>query len=561
MKTTFFLVVVFLLFFATGSANSQDLTSKNKDLQAGSVSIMCTPDLHELTSKLASEYCSLNPEVKINIINASYESKELGAGENVGFISNRTSSVFKDAEHWKLAVGRNVIVPVINSGNPYMHELQKQGITQEQFIQLFKNVETTSWGNLLANNSEEKIRVYVVNDETVRSGLEKFLKGNLFQYAGVTMGSRDEVILAIQRDPKAIGFCKVVDIQNSENQSLIENLSLLPIDKNGNGTIDYMENIYADLNTFHRGVWIGKYPKMLVSNIYAVSSVQPANETELAFLKWVLIDGQKYMTASGFSELASSESQSQLDKMNFAAVNLVEDNNAYSLSKILVGILTIIVIGMVTGAVVRSNRSRKLNVPIISTAEEAGFDVSSVTLPNGLYFDKTHTWAFMEKDGLVSVGIDDFLQHITGQITRIEMKSTGEKIKKGELLFSIIQSGKQLNMYAPVSGVIKNQNESLLSNSSYLNQSPYFDGWVYRIEPSNWFKEMQLLDVSEKYRTWLNAEFLRLKDFMAAILKPESPEYAHVVLQDGGEMKDGLLTGFGPDVWEDFQVNFIDTFK
>jgi glycine cleavage system H lipoate-binding protein len=167
----------------------------------------------------------------------------------------------------------------------------------------------------------------------------------------------------------------------------------------------------------------------------------------------------------------------------------------------------------------------------------------------------------MEKDGLVSIGIDDFLQHITGPITRIEMKSAGERIKKGELLFSIIQSGKQLNMYAPVSGVIKSQNESLLGNSSFLNHSPYSDGWVYRIEPSNWFKEMQMLDRSEKYRTWLNAEFSRLKDFMAAILKPESPEYAHVVLQDGGEMKEGVLSGFGPEVWEDFQANFIDTFK
>jgi glycine cleavage system H lipoate-binding protein/ABC-type phosphate transport system substrate-binding protein len=561
MKTTIFLIVGFLLFIATGSANSQDLTSKNKDLQEGSVSIMCSPDLHELTSKLASEYSSLNPEVKINIINASFESTELVAGENLGFISNISSSAFNDAEHWKLAVGRNIIVPVINSGNPYLKELQKQGITQQQFVKLFKNPETTNWGNLLTNSSQEKIRVYVVNDETVKSGLEKFLKDNQLHYSGIALGSREEMILAISRDPNAIGFCKVADVQNADNQELLDNISMLPIDKNGNGTIDYMEDIYTDMNTFHRGVWIGKYPKVLVSNIYAVSNAQPVNESQLAFLKWVLTDGQKYMSISGYSELASSESQSQLDKMNLAAINLAEEQNGNSLSKILVGILTVIVIGMVISAVVRSNRKRKHIVSIPATSDEAGFDAGSVAVPNGLYFDKTHTWAFMEKDGLVSIGIDDFLQHITGPITRIEMKSAGERIKKGELLFSIIQSGKQLNMYAPVSGVIKSQNESLLGNSSFLNHSPYSDGWVYRIEPSNWFKEMQMLDRAEKYRTWLNAEFSRLKDFMAAILKPESPEYAHVVLQDGGEMKEGVLSGFGPEVWEDFQANFIDTFK
>jgi len=560
MKTTFFLIVGFLLFFATDSANSQE--SKSTDLQTGSVSIMCTPDLHELTSKWASEYSSLNPAVKIEIINASFESIKLGTDENLGFMSNKALSVSNDAGLWKIAVCRNVIVPVINSGNPYLTELQKNGIAQERFIQIFKNAGTVNWGTLASNSSKEKVRIYVVNDETVKSGLSKFLKDTKIQDASITFGTREDVISAIQSDPYAIGFCKVVDVQNIDNQSLIANVSLLPIDKNGNGTIDYMEDIYADMNAFHRGVWIGKYPKMLVTNIYAVSSTQPVNEAELALLKWVLTDGQKYMSASGFSDLASSESQSQLDKINFAAVNLVEDKNASTLSKILVGTLTAIVLGLIISTVVRSNRKRKLTFSIAGTnSEETGFDASSVALPNGLYFDKTHTWAFMEKDGLVSIGIDDFLQHITGPITRVEMKNAGEKIKKGELLFSIIQSGKQLNMYAPVSGVIKKQNGALLNNSSFLNQSPYSDGWVYRIEPSNWFKELQLLDMSERYRNWLNAEFSRLKDFMAAILKPETPEHAHVVLQDGGELKEGVLSDFGPEVWEDFQANFLDTFK
>ena len=560
MKTTFFLIFGFLLFIATDNANSQE--SKSTDLQTGSVSIMCTPDLNELTSKWASEYTSLNPEVKIEVNKVSYESTMLGTSENLGFMSNKALSVSNDAGLWKLAVGRNVIVPVINSGNPYLTELQKKGIAQQQFIQIFKNAGTANWGTLVSNSSKEPVRIYVVNDETIKSGLSKYLKDTKLQDASITFGTRDEVISAIQRDLSAIGFCKVVDVQDEESHSLIANVSLLPIDKNGNGTIDYMEDIYADMNTFHRGVWIGKYPKMLVSNIYAVSSVQPVKDAEIAFLKWVLTDGQKYMTANGFSDLASSESQSQLDKINFAAVNLVEDKNVSTLSKLLVGILTAIVLGLIISAVVRSNRKRKLTLSIAgTTSDENGFDANSVALPNGLYFDKTHTGAFMEKDGLVSIGIDDFLQHITGPITRVEMKKAGEKIMKGELLFSIIQSGKQLNMYAPVSGIIKSQNESLLSNSSFLNQSPYSDGWVYRIEPSNWFKELQLLDMSEKYRTWLNAEFSRLKDFMAAILKPESPEYAHVVLQDGGELKEGVLSDFGPEVWEDFQANFLDTFK
>ena len=60
----------------------------------------------------------------------------------------------------------------------------------------------------------------------------------------------------------------------------------------------------------------------------------------------------------------------------------------------------------------------------------------------------------MEQNGIVKVGIDDFLQHITGPITRIKMKNEGDKVKKGEQILSLIQNGKQLNIYAPVSGTI-----------------------------------------------------------------------------------------------------------
>ena len=57
------------------------------------------------------------------------------------------------------------------------------------------------------------------------------------------------------------------------------------------------------------------------------------------------------------------------------------------------------------------------------------FKTGIVPGPEGLYYDKTHTWAFMEKEGLIRVGIDDFLQHVTGTITRVIMKEPGETLE------------------------------------------------------------------------------------------------------------------------------------
>jgi len=227
--------------------------------------------------------------------------------------------------------------------------------------------------------------------------------------------------------------------------------------------------------------------------------------------------------------------------------------------KILVTILfAFVVISFVWDIVARRIRSKKGTTLNPNSGLMPAFDENSVIIPKGLYFDKTHTWAYMKKDGSVKIGIDDFLLHITGPITRIEMKNSGQEVKKGERLLTIIQKGKQLNIYSPISGTIKAQNESLISNSSLLNSAPYEGGWVYTIEPTNWLLEIQFLTMAEKYKTWLTDEFSRLKDFFATVVKTDSPEYALIVLQDGGALKDNVLADLGPEIWEDFQTKFID---
>ena len=63
----------------------------------------------------------------------------------------------------------------------------------------------------------------------------------------------------------------------------------------------------------------------------------------------------------------------------------------------------------------------------------------------------------MEQDGMIRLGIDDFLQHVTGTITRIMMKEPGEIVRRGEKILTLTKFGKQLSLYSPVSGTIKAQ--------------------------------------------------------------------------------------------------------
>jgi len=343
---------------------------------------------------------------------------------------------------------------------------------------------------------------------------------------------------------------------------LTENIRILPIDKNKNGRIDNFENIYTNLNAFTRGVWIGKYPRDLSGSIFAVSSSKPLDKNTLAFLTWVLADGQQFLKINGYSNLASIEKQANIDDLAGTEVTVAQTNNKpLTAQMLLLILLTVVITASMIALLVRYFRNKKSPVSDEDFNFTPAFDENSVLAPKGLYFDKTHTWAFMEKDGMVKVGIDDFLQHITGALTRLKMKEPGEKVRKGEKILTIIRYGKQLDIYAPISGTIREQNKKLLADSSIINDSPFAEGWVYVIEPTNWLREIQFLFMGENYREWLQDEFTRLKDFFAASARSNSLVYQHIILQDGGELTDNVLADLEPEVWEDFPTKFIDASK
>jgi glycine cleavage system H lipoate-binding protein/ABC-type phosphate transport system substrate-binding protein len=545
----------YLNIYSKESATETNLSSGD------TIRFFSTPDLYKLAIRWSDEYNKLNPGINIGVIKAADTriAKRLMQRGDIGFVSKEYYSGIIDESGWRIVIGRNVIVPVINSKNPFIDEVNSHGVSPESLIHFFENRDSMKWGTLLRNKQNTPVTYYSINDESIKPYLADFLKNDRTGPVGIQVSSNEEMISAIQKDPYALGFCKITGIMDLKNQKIADNIKLLPIDRNGNGTIDYYEKIYDDLNLFSRGVWIGKYPKALFSNIYSVSSGQPKNEAEVAFLKWIITDGQQFLYNNGFSDLLISERQTTIDNLFDGKFYSGISKDHSSIPKIILILLgSLVITGILADTAVRYLRAKKTSKKISSSFSRTALNEDSILVPKGLYFDKTHTWAFMEQNGIVRVGINDFLQHITGPLSRIMMKNRGESVKKGEKIMTIIQNGKQLNLYAPVSGIILDQNKKLETNSSIINSSPYNEGWIYLIEPTNWTRENQLLFMADKYREWLKSEFTRFKDFLAGVIRQDAEKYGQIILQDGGELTDGVLSNLGPEVWEDFQTKFID---
>lgn len=524
------------------------------------INIVSAPGMTGLAEKWASECMVIQKDISINVIRTESIDKEALAANKAEFGLVTGDGLSTGEGLWKMTIGREVIVPIINSENPFIEQLRKDGVSPDEFAGLMVPGRQV-WSTVTGSGMEKPVHIYAAGQPSDLAMLKRFLAADLSTGQGVMLvGSEDEVIQAVSKDPYAIGFCKMAALQAVAGQGANLPFTLLPIDKNGNGTIDYMEQIFDNTESLTRGVWIGKYPAALTNSIYLVSAVQPGDGAEAAFARYLLDDGQKAFAGSGFTGLADAERLSRLAKFDRNIINVTPPPKPFLSPVILIIFASAALILLIAFTLVYFSRDRKSQHVPYHTAV-AGLSPDSLVYPKGLLFSKSHTWSFMEKEGLVKVGIDDFLQHITGQVTRVDMKKPGERIRKGEVILSLIQKGKKLNIYSPVSGVIAERNTLLVNTPGHINTSPFSSGWVYRIEPANWLKDIQLMEMAENYKTWLSGEFSRLKDFLASSIKVSRMEFEHVVLQDGGILTDHLLEDFGPEVWEDFQTHFMDKYR
>ena len=563
MKTTVSFIALLLLVFWSDSGFSVNRSNDEEVIQnqasgRQSVNIVCSPEVFNLANNLAKEYGKSNPGEKIDVI--VRQDRQFIEVQQLTILSEENLKNNKDALLWKIGIARDAVVPIMNAGNPMIGSINRDGLTPGEFAQLLTNEEKTTWESIISGGTKNQINLYVPGNDLSRSQIAAFAKMDPARMKGSIVTTSTGMIEAIQKDIFSVGFCLMSDLLDPMTKDFYSQIRVVPIDKNQNGRIDNFEDIYANKDAFIHGVWLGKFPKTLCIGIYAVAPVQPTGKGELAFLEWIISEGQQFLLSSGYGELA--EIQKQTAMMAIAPEVLpteLQVKRTVSSGWIL-ALVTLAIAGLMLLPVILLRKKRSVIV-----AED--FKVSpllnapSMSTPAGVFFDKTHTWAFMEKEGMVKLGIDDFIQHVTGSLTRVVMKSPGEKIRKGEIALTIIQDGKQLHLYAPVTGIIRENNQRLLTNSTLLNSSPYTDGWIYMIEPRNWLKEIQFMLMGEQYKAWLKDEIVRLKDFFAASVMKNSLVYSHVVLQDGGEIADHVLADLGPDVWEEFQTEFIDAAK
>jgi glycine cleavage system H protein len=105
-----------------------------------------------------------------------------------------------------------------------------------------------------------------------------------------------------------------------------------------------------------------------------------------------------------------------------------------------------------------------------------------MAIPSDLRFTKEHEWVSFDSDLIATIGITDFAQESLGDITFVQLPKEGEEIRKNET-FGVVESVKAVSdLYAPVNGRVVEVNQPLLNSPELLNEDPYSDGWMIKVE-------------------------------------------------------------------------------
>jgi len=128
-----------------------------------------------------------------------------------------------------------------------------------------------------------------------------------------------------------------------------------------------------------------------------------------------------------------------------------------------------------------------------------------VNFPSNLKYTKEHEWVAVA-DGVATVGVTDHAQDALGDIVYLgDLPEVGDTVDMDDVI-GVIESVKATSdIFAPLSGEVVATNEALDDAPELVNESPYEQGWIIKIELSEPGEVDDLLDV-EAYQQLLNDE-------------------------------------------------------
>ncbi|MEW5941002.1 MAG: substrate-binding domain-containing protein, partial [Chloroflexota bacterium] len=232
----------------------------------------------------------------------------LSGAVDIGMVSRAVSEEEEAQGAYAVAVVKDAVFPVVNVNNPVIEDIKAKGITQETFVKIFITGEITTWGEVVGKPEiTEEIHVYTRSDSAGAAEMWAKFLGDKKQedLLGVGVNADPGLLEAVRKDPNGIGYNNLGYVFELATGKPVEGVIAAPIDLNKNGVADPDEVIDSQPKAVQM-IAAGKYPSPPARPLNLVTNGKPTG-LALAFIQWILAEGQQFVGEAGYVPLSADE--------------------------------------------------------------------------------------------------------------------------------------------------------------------------------------------------------------------------------------------------------------
>jgi phosphate transport system substrate-binding protein len=285
----------------------------------GRITISGAFALYPMTVKWAEEFRKSYPGIQVDI-SAGGAGKgmadALSEMVDLGMFSREVTPQELEKGAWYIALTKDAVLPTIHAGNPFLDELKGKGVTRDQLVRLYVTGETSTWEELLGRGPATKVTLFTRSDACGAASMwAAYLGVNQEDLKGLGVFGDPGIADAVKNDRLGLGYNNVAYVYDINSRDKYTGMEVLPLDLNGDGKVSPEEQFYGSLDQIVNAIKEGMYPAPPARELYFVAHGKPEKEEVVLFIRWILTNGQEFLSEAGYVQLSPERIEEELSKI------------------------------------------------------------------------------------------------------------------------------------------------------------------------------------------------------------------------------------------------------
>jgi len=275
--------------------------------------------LYPMMIKWTEEYQKIHPEIRFDV-SAGGAGKGMVDALNglvdIGMVSREIDEAEEAQGAFWVSVCKDAVVPTASADNPVLEDLLTKGVRKQVFIDIWINRNISTWGEVIDNSSiTDTINIYTRSDSCgAAETWAKYLGSKQENLSGTGIYGDPGLAQAVKVDHLGIGYNNLNYAYDNDTGKPIAGLVIIPIDMNENGQVDENENFYDTKAKLVNAIATEVYPSPPARDLNIVTKNEFTGITK-DFVRWILTDGQQYVSETGYISLSAEKLAEELNKL------------------------------------------------------------------------------------------------------------------------------------------------------------------------------------------------------------------------------------------------------